>query len=161
MTESRGDAIARPIASFASQDIEFYSVSVLAEARRRLDDLEQRLTDAGLPADVGDQLQGQVRSIRELLNDPSAEWIGTTEAKRLLGLKTEHTVKAWARTGLLRSKAAPNGRTLVSLEDVLRRAHETDALRTPWDMPITEDEAATLQQTRPGSTPWRRRKRPS
>src|SRR4051794_31280857 len=136
-------------------------MSVLAEARRRLENLEQRLTDAALPTEVGEELQGQVRSIRDLLGDPSAEWIGTTEAKRLLGLKTEHTVKAWAKAGLLHSKTGPNGRTLVSLEDVLRRAQETDALRTSWDAPLSEDEATTLQQTRPGSTPWRRGKRQS
>jgi hypothetical protein len=119
------------------------------------------LTRAALPVDVGEQLQDQVRSIRELLADPSAEWIGTTEAKRLLGLKTEHTVKAWAKNGLLRSKLASNGRTLVALEDVLRRAHETDALASPWDAPLSDEEATTLQQTRPGSTPWRRGKRQS
>jgi hypothetical protein len=131
-------------------------VGVLAEARRRLNELEQQLTDAALPADIDAKLRHQVESIRELIADPSAEWIGTTEAKRLLGLKTEHTVKAWARTGLLRTKFAPNGRTLVALEDVLRRAHESDALTTPWDVPTSDDEATTLQQTRRGTTPWRR-----
>ena len=136
-------------------------MSVLAEARRRLNDLEHQLTDASLPIEVGERLQDQVRSIRSLLADPSAEWIGTTEAKRLLGVKTEHTVKAWAIAGLLRSRTAANGRTLVSVEDVLRRAHETQALSTPWDSPITDDEAATIQQTRPGSTPWRRDNRRS
>lgn len=131
-------------------------MSVLAEARRRLNDLEQQLTETSLPMEVGERLQDQVRSIHNLLADPSAEWIGTTEAKRLLGLKTEHTVKAWAKAGLLRSRTAANGRTLVSVEDVLRRAHEAQALSTPWDSPLTDDEAATMQQTRPGSTPWRR-----
>jgi hypothetical protein len=131
-------------------------VSVLGEARRRLSELEQQLTDAALPADIDAKLRNQVESIRQLIADPSAEWIGTTEAKRLLGLKTEHTVKAWARAGLLRTKFAPNGRTLVALEDVLRRAHESDALTTPWDAPISDDEATTLQQTRRGTTPWRR-----
>lgn len=131
-------------------------MSVLAEARRRLDELERQLTNAALPSGVDAQLREQVESIRELLADPSVEWIGTTEAKRLLGLKTEHTVKAWARNGLLRSKTAPNGRKLVALEDVLRRAHETDALTTPWDAPLSDDEAAVVQQTRPGTVPWRR-----
>jgi hypothetical protein len=99
-----------------------------------------------------------VESIRELLADPSAEWIGPSEAKRLLGLRTEHTVKAWARNGLLRSKTAPNGQTLVAFEDVLSRAHESDALTTPWDAPVTDEEATILHQTRPGTAPGRRGK---
>jgi hypothetical protein len=135
-------------------------VSVLAAARRLLDDLEQNLAEASLRPNEGERLQDQVRAIRELLSDPGAEWIGTTEAKRLLGLKTEHTVRAWAKAGVLRSRTTPNGRTLVSLEDVLRRVEEGSALTTPWDAPLSPDEAAVLSETRPGSTPWRKRKTP-
>lgn len=37
------------------------------------------------------------------------------------GVRSENTIKAWARLGVLRSRREPNGRVKVSLEDVLRR----------------------------------------
>ncbi len=51
---------------------------------------------------------------------PRRRWIGTTHAKRLLGVGSENTVKAWVRYGYLRGRVLPNGRTQVRLDDVLR-----------------------------------------
>jgi predicted site-specific integrase-resolvase len=51
---------------------------------------------------------------------PRRRWIGTTRAKRLLGVGSENTVKAWVRYGYLRGRVLPNGRTQVRLDDVLR-----------------------------------------
>lgn len=63
----------------------------------------------------------RVHDIAQLLQEEEAQWIGTTKARRLLGLRSENTVKAWARLGVLRSRREPNGRIKVSLEDVLAR----------------------------------------
>lgn len=69
----------------------------------------------------------RVRDIAQLLQQEDARWIGTTKARRFLGVRSENTVKAWARLGVLRSRQEPNGRIKVSLEDVLaRRAINTD-----------------------------------
>ena len=89
-------------------------MSVLRQVDRRLAALETRLVDR--PEDAG-----EVRAIRRLLADEDNLWIGTVEARRLLGVKSVNTVKAWARLGLLRSRRAPNGRLKVHLDDVLRQ----------------------------------------
>lgn len=88
-------------------------MSVVRELRSRLEALEAR---------VEPELRDEVRTIRLLLSDPERQWIGTVEARRLLGVKSINTVKAWARLGLLRGRRAPNGRLQVHLEDVLREA---------------------------------------
>lgn len=74
------------------------------------------------------RLAERLRAVRLLLSRQEAHWVGTTEAKRLLGLGSENTVKAWARMRLLRSRTLPNGRIQVLLEDVLRRREDTEAL---------------------------------
>lgn len=72
-------------------------------------------------------LAQRVRAIAALLAGEEVQWIGTTKARRLLGVRSENSVKAWARLGVLRSRREPNGRLKVSLEDVLaRRAINTD-----------------------------------
>ena len=69
------------------------------------------------------------------------EWIGTVEAQRLLGMHSVNTVKAWAKRGWLRSKELPNGRVKVSLEDVLRRREDDEALSLfGLDREMTEEE---------------------
>lgn len=77
----------------------------------------------GVEAELQDRpaLARRVRDIVRLLEADETRWIGTTKARRLLGVRSENTVKAWARLGLLRSRREPNGRIKVSLEDVLRR----------------------------------------
>jgi hypothetical protein len=51
---------------------------------------------------------------------PSANWIGTTHARRLLEVGSENTIKNWVRYGYLRGRRLPNGRIQVLLADVLR-----------------------------------------
>ena len=96
-------------------------MSVLAELDRRL--------AAGEDAVAGDQdALGEVRAIRQLLAEPANQWIGTVHAKRLLGVQSVNTVKAWARLGLLRSRQDPNGRLKVHLDDVLHERGRYQAL---------------------------------
>ena len=96
-------------------------MSVLRQLNERLAALEARLADRPEEA-------GEVRAIRGLLAGEANRWIGTVEARRLLGVRSINTVKAWARLGLLRSRRAPNGRLKVHLDDVLRERDRYQAL---------------------------------
>jgi hypothetical protein len=104
------------------------------------------------PAGVAQRLHRVVA----LLADEEARWVGTTEAKRLLGLSSENTVKAWARSGLLRSRTRPNGRVQVLLDDVLERRAESDDLTTVGGDELSPDELRRLRETRPETNPWQR-----
>lgn len=104
------------------------------------------------------RLAERLRAVRRLLSTDEARWVGTTEAKRLLGLGSENTVKAWARTGLLRSRTLPNGRTQVLLDDVLRRREEREGLSAIGGDDLTEEELRVLREARPGTNPWEREK---
>src|SRR5207249_1120515 len=73
-------------------------------------------------------LSEKIRAVRRLLAKDGDQWIGTAEAKRLLGASSEHTVKAWARSGRLRSRTLPNGRLRVLLDDVLHHREVTEGL---------------------------------
>jgi hypothetical protein len=129
--------------------------------QRLVDDLraiEEELLDASdataiEPASVAQRLH----RIAALLADEDARWVGTTEAKRLLGLSSENTVKAWARNGLLRSRARPNGRVQVLLDDVLERRAEGEDLAAVGGDELSADELRRLRETRPGTNPWARR----
>ncbi|MGI8553062.1 MAG: hypothetical protein ACR2PL_20095 [Dehalococcoidia bacterium] len=107
------------------------------------------------PTQVAERLQRVV----ELLSDEEARWIDTTEAKRLLGIRSEHTVKAWARLGLLQSRTLPNGRLQLKLDDVLRRRAETEDLTALDGEELAPVELHRLQATRPGTNPWERSER--
>ena len=120
-------------------------MSVVREVRARLEALEGQVEPA---------LRDEVRAIRLLLTEPERQWIGTVEARRLLGVKSINTVKAWARLGLLRSRRGPNGRLKVHLEDVLREARaqrELEALGG-LDEPLSPEAWEALHgQDAPGS----------
>ena len=91
---------------------------------------------------------------RALVGDEQAVWIGTTRAKRLLGVASENTVKAWAELKILRSTTV-RGRTKVHLGDVLREA----ALRSGpvlGEEQLSSEEVEAIGAGRPGSTPWSR-----
>src|SRR5947209_17810785 len=96
-------------------------MSTLRAATNALRELEAMLESAlqgGLdPAVVTER----VREVLRLLSGEDVRWIGTTHAKRLLGVASENTVKAWARLGLLRNRTLPNGRIQVLLDAVLYR----------------------------------------
>ncbi|HEV8633235.1 MAG TPA: hypothetical protein VG370_03185 [Chloroflexota bacterium] len=98
----------------------------------------------------------RLRRVAALLADEEARWVGTTEAKRLLGVRSENTVKAWARGGLLRSRTLPNGRVQVSLDDVLERRAETGDLSAIGGDELSDEELRLLREARPGTNPWQR-----
>jgi hypothetical protein len=135
-------------------------MSILQEATDELRTLTTELLEGGqegslVPTRVAERLQRVVA----LLSDEEASWIGTTEAKRLLGVRSEHTVKAWARLGLLQSRTLPNGRTQVRLDDVLKRRAETEDLTVLGGEELSPDELRLLRETQPGKNPWERSER--
>src|ERR1700687_5762695 len=128
-------------------------MSILQDATNALHDIETELrapTPGGLNS-VG--LAERIRAVRRLLAAQDAQWVGTSEAKRLLGVRSENTVKAWARLGLLRSRLLPNGRTQLFLDDVLRRREETEGLSAIGGDEITAEELRAQRESRPGTNP--------
>ena len=131
-------------------------MAILDEATSALREIEAELlrpTQGGLDSV---RLAERLRAVRKLLSKDEARWVGTTEAKRLLGLGSENTVKAWARMGLLRSRTQPNGRIQVLLDDVLRRREEHEGLSAIGGDDLTEEELRILREARPGTNPWER-----
>jgi len=55
-------------------------------------------------------------------------WIGTTHAKRLVGVGSENTIKNWAYRGYLRARRLPNGRIQVLQSEVIRLASQSPTL---------------------------------
>ena len=131
-------------------------MSTLEAATTALRDLEVllRTTPPGELDPIA--LADGARAVQHLLAGDEARWIGTTTAKRLLGVGSEQTVKAWARLGLLRSRHRPHGRIQVLLDDVLRRRAENEALLTIDGEELTPDELHSLKDERPGRNPWER-----
>jgi hypothetical protein len=109
-------------------------MDVLEQIYDRLAKLETRLSDR--PDEVI-----EIRTIRRLLGDDKAAWIGTVKAQRLLGVQSVNTVKAWAKRGLLRSIRLSNGRVLISLKDVLRERQVREAFAAfPSNDEVTDEE---------------------
>ena len=66
--------------------------------------------------------------MRTLLSQQEPRWVGTAEAKGLLPVDSEDTVKYWARKGSLGSRKLRNGRIQVLLDDVLLRREQREGL---------------------------------
>ena len=125
-------------------------MSILHRLASDLRDLEADLRER--PA-----VAARLRAVAQLLESDAVRWVGTTEAKRLLGVGSENTVKAWARLGLLRSRTLPNGRLQVRLDDVLaRKAIDADLAGPVEDAGLSPEELDALSRARPGMPPWRR-----
>jgi hypothetical protein len=124
------------------------------DALRELEEelAHRKIGEADDSADVAER----IRAVRRLLSGEDTKWIGTTEAKRLLGLGSENTVKAWARAGRLRSRVQPNGRIQVLLDDVLHRREAAEGVSAFGGDFLTEEELEELHRSRPGTLPWER-----
>jgi hypothetical protein len=137
-------------------------MSLLTRATDALRELEDELARYPLYAGGEDALRiaDRIREVRRLLSREDAEWIGTTEAKRLLGVGSENTVKAWAKMGLLRSRTQPNGRIQVLLDDVLKEREAREAITAIGGRDMTEEEMEAEHQARSGTLPWEREQAP-
>jgi hypothetical protein len=132
-------------------------MSILQDATNALHEIEAELREPTAGGVDSVRLAERIRGVRRLLSAQEAQWIGTSEAKRLLGVGSENTVKAWARLGLLRSRLLPNGRTQVLLDDVLRRREETEGLSAIGGDELTVEELRGQRESRPGTNPWERK----
>ena len=129
----------------------------LTRATDALRALEEEL--ARRPVGTGDDSAGlaeRIRAVRRRLSGEGAQWIGTTQAKRLLGLNSEKAVKAWARAGHLRSRVQSNERVQVLLDDVLHLREEAEGVSAFGGDDLTEEELEALHQSQPGTYPWER-----
>src|SRR6266542_3713055 len=119
-------------------------MSVLTRATDALRELEEELAKYPLYAGGEDALRiaDRIREVRRMLSREDAEWIGTTEAKRLLGVGSENTVKAWAKMGFLRSRTQPNGRIQVLLDDVLKEREAREGLSAIGGRDLTDAAAS-------------------
>lgn len=132
-------------------------MSVLTRATDALRELEEELARRKVgEGDDSAEVAERIRAVRRLLSGEDAKWIGTTEAKRLLGLGSENTVKAWARAGRLRSRVRPNGRIQVLLDDVLYLREAAEGVSAFGGDFLTEEELEELHRSRPGTLPWER-----
>jgi hypothetical protein len=132
-------------------------MSALTRASAALRELEEELANRKIGEGTnGTEVAERIRAVRRLLSGEDAQWIGTTEAKRLLGVNSENTVTAWARSGLLRSRVQPNGRIELLLDDVLYRREADEGLSAFGGDFLTEEELEELHQSRPGTLPWER-----
>src|SRR5438552_3992174 len=132
-------------------------MSILQEATNVLREIETDLQDSTKGGLDSVSLAERIREVRRLISGQAAEWVGTTEAKRILGVGSENTVKAWARLGLLSSRTRPNGRIQVLLDDVLHRREETEGLSAIGGEELTADQLRTMRDHRPGTNPWDRK----
>lgn len=132
-------------------------MGILQRAVSGLRDIESDLLAAPPAALVdAERVALRIRRVAELLSDQDARWVGTTDAKRLLGVRSENTVKAWARAGLVRHRTLPNGRVQVLLDDVLERRAEVEDLTAIGGEALSAAELRVLRETRPGTNPWQR-----
>jgi hypothetical protein len=92
----------------------------------------------------------------------------TTEAARLLGIRSPNTVLAWCRTAYIRGLKR-GGRTMIPLSEVERIREEEpvraikasdqlhDRSATPaGEVELTDEELEQLHTARPGRLPWER-----
>lgn len=133
-------------------------MNIVERAVSGLREIESELLAASEPGSLDPvRVARRIGDVAALLADDDARWVGTTEAKRLLGVSSENTVKAWARSGLLRNRKLPNGRIQVLLDDVLERRAETEDLTAIGGDELTPEELRLLRKSRPGTNPWQRK----
>ncbi len=115
-------------------------MTVLDEVTSELREIEDELLAPAQRGSESLRLAERLARIRRLLSRDEARWVGTTEAKRYLGVASENTVKAWVRMGLLHGRTLPNGRVQVMLDEVLRPRDERDGLPVgkPPSMPVAQ-----------------------
>jgi hypothetical protein len=130
-------------------------MTALDEATSALRALEPELLEPTKGGMASVHLAGRLRAVRKLLSQHEARWVGTAKAKRLLAVDSEEIVRAWARSGFLRSRTGPNGRLQLLLDDVLRRREETEGLSAiDGDQEISTEEALSLLRPRSAKNLW-------
>lgn len=131
-------------------------------------DLRGELLQARQAAEDGN-LAETVRQLNKALEQIEADHLLTsTEAARMLGVRSPNTILGWCRTGYLQG-GKRGGRTMIPLAEVERiqdgdQARLVRALDEMHDQTaelgsdegMSEEEMEVLHQTRPGTLPWER-----
>lgn len=131
-------------------------------------ELRERLTHALTSAEEGN-VSETVRALRAALRDVDAErLLTTTEAARLLGVRSINTIKSWCRTGYI-TGVTHGSRTLIPMSEI-ERIQDSDrvrSLRTAERLhdesselggdEMTQEELDALDAGRPGTLPWLRK----
>jgi hypothetical protein len=130
--------------------------------------LRQELRAARDQVEAGDTTQAVAR-LNQLFEElRSEQLLTTTEAARLLGVRSPNTVKLWRRTGHLHG-GRRGGRTMLPLSEIERiqegdqvwavqasdQAHDTIE-ESGVAEGLTDDDLADLATARPGKNPWER-----
>jgi hypothetical protein len=101
-------------------------------------------------------LSERIRDVRRVLSTEEPRWIGIPMAARLLGLRSEQTVRAWIASRLLQSRTQANGEVQVLLDNVLRNREAAEGLTAFGGRELTEEEVEAEHRARPGTAPWER-----
>jgi hypothetical protein len=130
--------------------------------------LRQELRAARDQVEAGDTARAVARLDQIIEGLGSEQLLTTTEAARLLGVRSPNTVKLWCRTGYLHG-VRRGGRTMLPLSEIeriqesdqVRAVRASDQLHNAIDEfgvaeGLTDDELADLAAARPGKNPWER-----
>jgi excisionase family DNA binding protein len=125
----------------------------------------ERARHAALDGDVPAVLRELDQAIASIEAD---RLLTTTEAARLLGIRSPNTILAWCRTGYVHG-VKRGGRTLIPLSEVerIKDSDPVHATKVADDLhdrsaaigsegELTDAEMEVLHGTRPGSLPWER-----
>ncbi len=133
-------------------------------------ELRQTLTQALTSAEEGN-VSETVRALKAALQDVDSErLLTTTEAARLLGVRSINTIKSWCRTGYIKG-VTHGSRTLIPMSDI-ERIQNSDRVRgirmaeklhaesadLGGDGEMSQEELDALDVGRPGTLPWQRDK---
>ena|SRR5579871_1484287 len=89
------------------------------------------------------------------LSSPDESYIGTEQARKLLGVGSVNTVKRWIELGILAGQwDEHSGRWQIPLAEVLRLRGTQQALAGAECDDLSAEEAEALSETRPGTFPW-------
>ncbi len=131
-------------------------------------ELRETLTHALTSAEAGN-VPETVRVLRAALEDVDGErLLTTTEAARMLGIRSINTIKAWRRQGYITGVTIGN-RTLIPMTEVerlqaservrgvrLAEQRHTESAALGGDEEMSQEELDALDAGRPGTLPWQR-----
>ncbi|MBI3973317.1 MAG: hypothetical protein HY332_18760, partial [Chloroflexi bacterium] len=135
--------------------------SVSTSTLQVLRELKKELAHRQLPAGgtESSRVAERIRDVRQLLSARDEHWIGVRQARSLLGVRSDATVRAKAKHGFIRGTSTAAGRLLLLLDDVLKEREEDEALCAFGGDELSHEELMYL--LRPNSYPkplqWRRR----
>ncbi|HZS91635.1 MAG TPA: hypothetical protein VFE42_29620 [Chloroflexota bacterium] len=91
------------------------------------------------------------------LSSPDENYVGTEQARKLLGVRSVNTVKRWLELGILAGRwDERSGRWQIPLAEVLRLRGMQRSLAEAEGDDLSTEELEALSTTRSGTFPWQR-----